>query len=72
LTPIFLGFIRQPGARQRMECGESSPLCFLETKSGEDSPHSIRSAISVTAIAVFDTPVYNYASRDWRQSRTSN
>src|SRR5215475_13061662 len=29
-----------------MECGEPSPLCFLRTKSGEGSPHSIRSAIS--------------------------
>jgi len=25
-----------------MECGESAPLCFLETQSGADSPHSIR------------------------------
>jgi len=33
-----------------MECGESSPLFFLETESGEDSPHSIRFAISVTAM----------------------
>jgi hypothetical protein len=39
-----------------MECGESSPLCFLETESGEDSSHSIRFAISVTAVDVFDTP----------------
>src|SRR5262245_35948453 len=46
-----------------MECGESSPLCFLEKQSGEDSPHSIRSAISVTAFAVFDTTVCNYAHR---------
>jgi hypothetical protein len=27
---------------KRMKCGESSPLFFLETESGEDSPHSIR------------------------------
>jgi hypothetical protein len=27
--------------REAMECGESSPLCFLKTQSGEDSPHSI-------------------------------
>jgi hypothetical protein len=40
-----------------MECGESSPLFFLETESGEDSPHSIRFAISVTAVAGFDTPL---------------
>jgi len=25
-----------------MECGESSPLCFIRKKSGESSPHSIR------------------------------
>jgi hypothetical protein len=31
-----------------MECGESSPLFFLEMESGEDSPHSTRFAISVT------------------------
>ena len=33
-----------------MECGESSPLFFLEKESGEDSPHSIGFAISVTAM----------------------
>jgi hypothetical protein len=37
-----------------MECGESSPLFFLETESGEDSRRSIRFAIWVTAIAVFN------------------
>ncbi len=31
-----------------MERLESSPLFFLEMESGEDSPHSIRFAISVT------------------------
>jgi hypothetical protein len=46
--PTFLGFIRLPGARG-MECGESSPLYFIETQSGESSPHSILSVISVTA-----------------------
>jgi len=33
-----------------MECGEPSPLFFIETQSGEGSPHSIRSAIPVMAI----------------------
>jgi len=27
---------------ERMECGESSPLCVSIKQSGEDSPHSIR------------------------------
>jgi len=40
-----------------MERLESSPLSFLEMESGEDSRRSIRFAISVTAIDVFDTPV---------------
>src|SRR5215471_7740816 len=51
------------GIAERMGCGEPSPLCFLETQSGEGSPHPIRSAIPVTAIAVFDKPVCNYALR---------
>jgi hypothetical protein len=32
----LFGFIRLPGARKRMERLESSPLCFIETQSGED------------------------------------
>src|SRR5215475_200495 len=35
-----------------MERLEPSPLCFIEKQSGEGSRRSIRSAISVTAIAV--------------------
>jgi len=27
---------------ERVECGEPSPLCFIETQSGEGSPHSTR------------------------------
>jgi hypothetical protein len=33
-----------------MECGESPPPFVSRKKSGEDSPHSIRFAISVTAM----------------------
>src|SRR5262245_43776697 len=44
-----------------MECGESSPLCFIRKKSGDDSPHSIRFAISVTAIV--SNPVHPIDNR---------
>jgi hypothetical protein len=37
-----------------MERLESSPLSVSRKKSGEDSRRSIRFAISVTAVAVFD------------------
>jgi len=46
---------------KRMECGESSPLCFIRKKSGEDSPHSIRFAISATAIV--SNPVHPIDNR---------
>jgi hypothetical protein len=38
-----------------MECGASSPLLFSlhQTKSGEDAPHSIRSAISITILTIY-------------------
>jgi hypothetical protein len=47
-----------------MECGESSPLCFIRKKSGDDSPHSIRFAISVTAIV--SNPVHPIDNRSRR------
>jgi hypothetical protein len=39
---------------KRVECGDSSPLLvsFLQTKSGEESPHSTRFAISAMTIMV--------------------
>src|SRR5262245_6634800 len=48
-----------------MECGESSPLCFIRKKSGDDSPHSIRFAISVTAIV--SNPVHPIDNRSKRK-----
>src|SRR5262245_34413493 len=49
------------GIAKRMECGESSPLCFRIKQSGDDSPHSIRFAISVTAIV--SNPVHPIDNR---------